>query len=189
MLSRINWLLILSCVCCLAGCGALRSGTRFYEGTAFPGNKVGILLAVSHCSFSEILDKREMDAKFLLSQPSTLELLPGQYLVSTVYIRIGTYTNTAGRSVQRELDVQPGNIYVVYPEFITNTGNWRPIIMNIEDYSKEMCKRAEGGDWGTLCPEKSELQQRAAKYLQGERRIMHFHPSDKPVGNIKGSWY
>lgn len=96
---------------------------------------------------------------------------------------------SVGKSVEGELVVQPGNIYVIYPEFTNNSGTWRPIIVNFEKYSKEDCKKVERGDWLTICPEKSEIQQRATKYLQSERRIMTYHPLDNPVGNIKGSWY
>jgi hypothetical protein len=90
-----------------------------------------------------------------------LDLIPGRYFVGFIYNKstAGT-TYEQGARVQLEINPEAGNIYVVYPEIIREndcyqkrgnegqqantsripkeaTNKWRPILLNINDYSKE----------------------------------------------------
>ena len=183
-------------MCCLLGCATadIGWGNRFYSGTPLPKNEIALVFAVNNCSIYDIRDETEKEEKIFGEKLlgwgpwDMLDLLPGRYSAGVIYSRstAGTYTMTyaTGGRVQAELNVQAGNIYVIYPE-ITRAKEgttWRPIFVNIYDYSKEDCQR----EYGPLdsCYEKDKIWELATKYLQSERRIMSYHPFEKPIMNI-----
>lgn len=54
--------------------------------------------------------------------------------------------------------------------------SWRPIIVKINDYRKEECQKSNKWD----CVDNDKILKLAAKYLEGEDRIMTYHPLEKP---------
>jgi hypothetical protein len=165
-------------------------GHRFYSGPPLPNNEVALVYAVD-CNIQDIRAEKEKDVKKLGYGPSReLELLPGQYVTGINYSNIyfGTYytKTTDGGRVQLNLNLQAGDIWMIYPEIIGQSGNqtWRPILVNIKDYNEEECRK---NIQGRICPDKDRIKEKATKYLQGERRIMSYNPPFLyDYGNTKG---
>ena len=173
-------------VCCILGCARYMGG-RFYSGPPLPKNEISLIQADTHCYIYDIRNDKENDKKrFNLVDPLfRLELLPGQYIAGIVYRKISNTITTAG-PVEIKLNLQAGNIYIIYSEITGPSGNqtWRPIFVNINDYNKEECEKYNGR-WS--CPDKDVISKWATKYLQGERRILNYHPSK--FVDLKGKPY
>jgi hypothetical protein len=83
-----------------------------------------------------------------------------------------------GDRTQIKFYAQAGEIYVIYAEITAPQGRrreqtWRPIIVNINNYRKEECEKYN-------CVDTDRIKELATKYLQSERRIMTYHPLEKP---------
>jgi formylglycine-generating enzyme required for sulfatase activity len=114
------------------------------------------------------------------------ELLPGQYFANFRYV----YTEVTGSllisnlggSLQRKLNVQAGNIYIIYAEITggPHSQKWRPIIVNINDYNKKECAKYNRHH---DCPDKAEIQKMSMKYLQGERPVLPELSTRPPVAS------
>ena len=188
-------------MCCLLGCATADFGwgNRFYSGKPLPNSEIVLVFAVNDCSIYDIRDETEKEEKIFgfkllgLGPWDMLDLLPGRYIAGVIYSRSThgyTYSKgpstgyTMGARVQVKLDVQAGNIYVIYPEMTraNERSTWHPIFVSINDYSKEECQRK----YGPLdsCYEKDKILELATKYLQSERRIMSYHPFKEPIANI-----
>jgi len=186
-------------MCCLFGCATTDFGwgNRFYSGRPLPNSEIALVFAVNDCSIYDIRDETEKEEKVfgfkLLGWGpwDMLDLLPGQYIAGVIYMRSShgyTYGKgpdtglTMGGRVQVELNVQAGNIYVIYPEMTraNEKSTWHPILVDINGYNKEECQRKYGGGLNS-CYEKDKILELATKYLQSERRIMSYHPFKKPT--------
>jgi hypothetical protein len=164
-------------ICSLLGCATYQGG-RFYSGLPLPKNEVALVYAVLGCNIHGILDEREKEEKFLFCNsygPSKmLELLPGKYNTGMMY---ETY-NSKGSGLRLDLNLQASNIYIIYPEIWHKGGMvWRPIIVNINDYTVEECNKYNGRG---SCPDKDKIREWATEYLQGERRILSYVPFNTP---------
>ena len=169
-------------VCCMLGCGGIYKEQRFYSGPPLPKNEIALVTTVSGCVIYGLRDEREKKVKgvphSLYSDVNyMIDLLPGHYMASISYERKGYGTLSTGGMVQLELNIQAGNIYVIYPAIKGPFGpkassylyekygyKWYPILANINDYNKEECDKYNG-----RCPDKEEIKEWATKYLQGER--------------------
>jgi hypothetical protein len=202
---------LLFSVCCLVGCATADFGwgNRFYTGNPLPKNEIALVFAINDCFIYDIRNETEKEEKIFglklvgWGPWDMLDLVPGRYFAGIIYSRgtAGT-TYTMGGRVQTQINVQAGNIYVIYPEVtdetesnkhkdsygrqINTTRNtkeaarkWRPIIVNFNDYSKEECQMR----FGPLdsCYEKDKIMELAAKYLHSERLIMTFRPFKEPI--------
>jgi len=178
-------------LCSVLGC--VNMGHRFYSGPALAKSEMAIVYADSGCRIQTIKAENEKEEKALGIIPQgMLELLPGIYNVAIQYGRVDngyrTTTITTGARIQRKIAVQAGNIYIIYaevrganlPYYLQDTPDkrrtWRPVIVNLNEYNKEECEKSSGG----RCFDKDSIGKRTEKYLQGERRIMSFHPADAP---------
>jgi hypothetical protein len=205
-------------MCCLFGCATtdLGRGNRFYSGRPLPISEIALVFAVNDCFIYDIRDETEKEEKVFGDKMvgwgpwDMLDLLPGRYFVGVLYSRSTAATYELGGRVQVELNVQPGNIYVIYPEikkeseltkdtndyarliFTTipasnftkkDIGKWRPLFINMNDYTKEECQRKFGRGLDS-CYEKGKFLELATKYQQSERRIMSFHPFKEPIMNM-----
>ncbi len=187
-------------ICSMLGCTT--TAHRFYSGLPLPGNEIALVYAVTGCDINDLRDKSEIGVKKFggYNPLHMLEFIPGEYIVGVSYSWYspgGTYGNyqissstTTGGRVQLNLNAQGGNIYVIYPEIYETKSTasngkyslektWRPILVNINDYSKEECAKYNGC-WGCpgrlSCHDKDEIRKWATKYLQGERPVMIYHP-------------
>lgn len=165
-------------VVCMLGCAT--NAYRFYSGLPLPGNEIALAWGVSGCRITYLHDEREKEEKLLFSygHDNTLfDLLPGQYISGITY-RSPSGSFIGGR-VQLKLNVQAGNIYIIYPEITGPWGNqtWRPIFVNINYYNKEDCEKYNGRG---SCPDKDEISKWTTEYLQSERRTMSYYPLEKP---------
>jgi hypothetical protein len=180
-------------MCCLLGCATADFGwgNRFYSGRPLPSNEIALVFAVNDCSIYDIRDETEKEEKVFGDKLvgwgpwDMLDLPPGTFIAGVIYSRstAGTRYELGGRG-EVQINAQAGNIYILYPEFTKakEKNTWRPILVNFNDYSKEDCQKM----YGPLdsCYEKDKIRELATKYLQGERRIMSFHPFEKPIMNI-----
>lgn len=206
-------------VCCLVGCATADFGwgNRFYQGKPLPSSEVALVFATNDCSIYDIRNETEKEEKIFgfklvgWGPWDMLDLLPGRYFVGVMYLRSNhgytygkgfTTGQTMGGRGQVQLNVQAGNIYVIYPEIMNETESnkdkdsygrpispahntkeavrkWRPIVVNFNDYSKEECQKK----FGALdsCYEKDKIMELAAKYLRSERLIMTFRPFKEPI--------
>jgi hypothetical protein len=192
-------------LCCMLGCVTM--GHRFYSGPPLPNSEVALVYAISDCRIQFIREEREKEEKHLGIKPQyMLELLPGQYnailqfgrirekwqLILARQLRTQTF-HRVGQRIQRELNVQAGNIYIIYPEFTETL--WRPIIVNINDYNVEECNKYNAKE--SNCPDKDQIREWATKYLQSERLMMSYHPSEQQISlglegvqhYINGVWW
>lgn len=153
---------------------------RFYSGPPLPKNDVALFYRVGGCSIWYLRDERGEEQKFISYLTELYELLPGQYIADIRYrdFDVGNQViwTTTGDDVRLKLNVQAGNIYIIYPEFIMGIPSivktWRPIIVNINDYNKEECvKYSRTMVRPIYCPNKDQIRKRATKYLQSERPI------------------
>jgi len=203
-------------MCCLLGCATADFGwgNRFYSGRPLPNSEIALVFAVNDCSIYDIRVETEKEEKIFGEKLvgwgpwDMLDLLPGRYIAGVIYSRstAGPTTYELGGRVQLQLNVQAGNIYVIYPEItkeseftkdmnsyarliytISNirkdVGKWRPLFINMNDYTKEECQRKYGRGLDS-CYEKDKILELATKYQQSERRIMSFRPFKKPIMNI-----
>ena len=188
-------------MCSLLGCATADFGwgNRFYSGNPLPNNEIALIFAVNACSIHDIREETEKEEKVFGFKMvgwgpwDMLDLLPGRYIAGVIYSTTShgyaygkghTTGITMGARTLVSLDARPGNIYVVYPEIIKTSDriDWRPILANINDYSKEECQRKFRSPGS--CHEKDIIMELAGKYLQSERRMMSYHPFEKPVMNI-----
>ena len=197
-------------MCCLLGCATADYGwgNRFYSGKPLPNSEIALVFAVNDCSIYDIRVETEKEEKIFGFKSlgwgpwDMLDLLPGRYIAGFIYHRSN---GDMGGRVQIQLNVQAGNIYVIYPEITReseltkDTNNyalliyktdvtqkvwkWRPLFINMNDYTKEECQRKYGRGLDS-CYEKDKILELATKYQQSERRIMSFRPFKKPIMNI-----
>jgi len=163
----------------LSGCAT--GAHRFYSGQPLPKNEIALVYAVSSCEIIDIRNEREKQTKgidMMSTARRMLDLLPVQYIVGIIYsYDLGQRTYTYGDRAQIKLNAQPGNVYIIYPEFYGE--KWKPIIINIDDYKSE-----------------KEIIKKTKAYLQSERPIMSFRPySETPYTPVteearerKGVW-
>lgn len=192
-------------LCCLFGC-ATGSGThRFYSGPPLPKKEIALVYAVAGCHMRDVRNTQEEETKYLDylkgdAASRMLELLPGQYMIGITYSRSSTAvgyetrrTQTLGDKVRLKISAGAGNVYIIYP--LLSEKKWQPVIVNINDYSKEECEKNNRSG----CPDKEGISKRSNSYLQSERPIMTFHPlSETPYAipvteeakrDIKGFWW
>jgi hypothetical protein len=151
----------------------------------------------------DVRDETEAETKyidFLKGDDASrmLDLLPGQYIIGITYSHSsgGSFTRalTLGDKSRLKISTEAGNIYIIYP--LLGEKKWQPVIVNINDYIKEECKKHIKY---VECPDKEEIRKRAQTYLQGERPIMTFHPlsetphytpaTEEAKRDIKGFWW
>lgn len=206
-------MVLLSFACGLSGCATNTTAHRYYSGPPLPNNETALIFTIATysnehggggCQMDSIRGESEKAAKKLGYGPSVMiEVLPGQYIANfkLLYLRAGhrKYDEVA----EIKLNVQAGNIYVIYPEiegkdaktkttfseFIwgksTELGrNWRPVIVNINDYNDEDCSDSR---YRLRCPDKDILRKKATKYLESERSTISYHPSNVIVVFSDGS--
>ena len=180
-------------MCCLVGCATanLGWGNRFYSGVALPKNEIALVFATNDCFIYDIRNESEREERLFGDKLvgwgpwDMLDLLPGIYTAGVIYKKSTAGTkNELGGIGQVRINVLEGNIYVIYPEFIRSKekNTWRPINVNINDYTKEDCQKMNGPS--DSCYEKDKILELATKYLQSERPTMNFYPFQKPIMDI-----
>lgn len=218
---RLTFILLL--VCGLFGCATFPTAHRYYSGPPLPNDKIALIFTISTystttlathgCQMNNIRGESEKEAKKLGIGPSKMiEVLPGQYLANILllYDVVGDekYDSIEELKLKKykkydsieelKLNVQAGNIYVIYPE-IEGKGpkttfkefmwgkalgsKWRPKVVNINDYSDEECSDSR---YELRCPGKDIIRKMAARYLESERSTISYHPSNVFVVNVDG---
>jgi hypothetical protein len=117
---------VLLLVCGLFGCATFPTAHRYYSGPPLPNDKIALIFTISTysttlgthgCQMNNIRGESEKEAKKLGFGPSEMiEVLPGQYLANILllYDVVGDEKNVSIEELK--LNIQAGNIYVIYPE-------------------------------------------------------------------------
>jgi hypothetical protein len=169
------YLTVVIFVCSLLGCTKW-PGNRIYPGQPRPFNEVALVYCDLGTSITSIFEKgnnKNLISGFHLQ----LELLPGEY---TAFIEFQTNLGKhlmKGRTYSLKLNLQGGNIYLIYPK-IPNFTTWEPIFVNINQYKKEDCMENYLAYGKLECKDVETIQEWAGLYLRGERR-MNEPPNNK----------
>jgi len=190
---RMSFSISLLFISCLLGCATadFAGGNRFYSGVALPKNEIALVFAINDCFIYDIRNESEREERLFGDKLvgwgpwDMLDLLPGIYTTDIIYKKSTAGTkNELGGIGQVRINVLEGNIYIIYPEFIRSKekNTWRPIHVNINDYTKEDCQKMNGPS--DSCYEKDKILELATKYLQSERPVMNFYSFQKPIMDI-----
>jgi hypothetical protein len=178
-------------ICSLLGCASFQ-GSRFYSGPPLQKNEIALVWGINTCRIDFLNDGKANEDKLLhwhmnssaIYSPRILELLPGHYNAGITYQR--------QPRVQSRVNIQAGNIYIIYPEITSSSQfrimTWQPIIVNVNDYNKEDCERAMNGFKAPLdCPDRDKIREWTMEYLQNKRPSMSYHLLDDPrIEEIEG---
>ncbi len=112
---------------CFFGCATGTGAHRFYSGPPLPKDEIAFVYAFNGCKIRDVRNKIEEETRhldFLHDAASgMLDLTPGEYILGITFSHSSSSmenrTHVLGDKVRLKLNVDPGNIYIIYPEIST----------------------------------------------------------------------
>ena len=157
--------------------GCMPKGSRFYSGDVKPAREVALIVyadgttMITHDGGLVLAAAAEsaghpvnLSGGAMAAVGSVLEALPGHYSLSAGYVG----SSSIGPPVEFSYVLEAGQIYVLYSTFDNNGEQWKPVLVDVVEYSKASCEasRTHG------CPDPAEIRKKADDYLRGERRVV-----------------
>jgi hypothetical protein len=180
ILTYLRLMLLLFLLINLNGCVTQNpEAYRFYQGPAAPADKASLIVAVNHCyiRYMCVPEKKQL---WYFMNPSINGFREGKQFMDVPYgkFSLGIYydyfsfdssgtVKKTGSLISVDINVIPGEVYVVYPEIINNI-SWRLIVVNLRDYNESVKNN----------PSKKSIQRKITEYLSGSRLVMTGHTFD-----------